>query len=204
MWSVWAIPAGLVLFVASCTGFIGPAADLVDPMSHCPVDAKNLEDLPFPVLVVKGDEAWVERPSNPHSAGPPPPGASYLIPLDRTREIERYLRDHDTVHRKSGWVLNVTSVSANRQNVELFLMGDGYWGGAYEATATTITPLYRKVAGPSFAIVFGSVALMMNVSAWAVVLGGAWLYRRRRYAAQLRHAPDGGRAIDSGIGSQPT
>ena len=184
----WVVP---VAFVTTCAGFIPPASQLVDPMTHSPVDQANLR-APFPVVVVNGAQVWVAMPEDPHNIPPPPSGASYLVPIERMRTIERYLRDHDTVHRKSGWVLRVKPLSADRQRIELFLMGDGYWGGAYEATSTTITPLYRKITGPGFAFVFGPLALLMNSVAWAIVGGGIWLFRRRRNAAQQPAAAAGG------------
>ena len=185
---VWAVPVALVLFLGSCVGFLRPAAKLADPMTHWPVDHQNLRG-PFPVVVVRENEAWVEQPNDPHSVPPPPPGASYLIPLDRVRDIERYLRDHDAVHKESDWFLNVTSLSPDRQKVELILLGDGYWGGVYEATATTVSPLYRKVTGPGFSFIVGCLAILMNVAAWVLVVAGTWLYRRKRYAAQQPRAP---------------
>ena len=171
----WVIP---VAFLASCAGFLPPAMQLADPLTHSPVDQVNLRG-PFPVVVVNGDQAWVAMPEDPHHVPPPPSGASYLVPLERTRSIERYLRDHDTEHHKSSWVLNVQALATDRQRIELFLMGDGYWGGAYEATKTTITPLYRKVTGPGFALI-APLALLMNSVAWAIVSGGVWWFKRRR------------------------
>jgi len=117
------------------------------------------------------------------------------VPLERTRSIERYLRDHDKEHRESSWVLNVRALAADRERIELFLLGGGYSGGVYEATASTIIPLYRNVTGPGFAFIFGSLALLMNSVAWAIVGGGVWWFKRRRQAAQQPAAPDGGRQV---------
>ena len=121
-------------------------------------------------------------PEDPHNVPPPPPGGSYLLPLERTRSIEQYLRDHDTEHREAGWVLRAEGLSADRQRIELFLLGDGYWGGVYEATSTTVTPLYRKITGPGFALIFGFLALMLNAVAWTIVGRAIRLLRRRRNA----------------------
>ncbi|HEV8700258.1 MAG TPA: hypothetical protein VGV60_03190 [Candidatus Polarisedimenticolia bacterium] len=184
----WVIP---VAFMTSCVGFIPPATRLADPMTRSPVDHENLRG-PFPVVVVNDEQAWVAMPENPHDVPPPPAGASYLVPLERTRSIERYLRDHDTVHRKSSWVLNVQALGVDRQRIELYLLGDGYWGGIYEATATTVTPLFRKVTGPGFAFIFGSLALLMNSVAWAIVASSFWWFKRRRQAAQQPAAAYGG------------
>jgi hypothetical protein len=163
-------------------------------MTHSPVNQENLRG-PFPVVVMNDDQAWVAMPEDPHDVPPPPSGASYLVPLERTRSIERYLRDHDTEHRDSSWVLNVQALAADRQRIELFLLGDGYWGGVYEATATTITPLYRKVTGPGFAFIFGPLALLMNSVVWVIVGGGAWWFKRRRRAAQQPAAAASGRQV---------
>lgn len=180
-------------FIASCVGFIPPAARLADPLTHRSVDQENLRG-PFPVVVVNGDQAWVAMPEDPHNVPPPPSGASYLVPLERMRSIEQYLRDHDTTQRDSSWVLRAKALSADRQRIELFLMGDGYWGGAYEATSTTVTPLYRKITGPGFAFIFGPLAFMLNSVAWAIVGGGIWLFRRGRNAA----TSSGGRLMRRG------
>lgn len=187
----WVIP---VAFMTSCIALIPPARRLADPMTHSPVNQENLRG-PFPVVVMNDDQAWVAMPEDPHDVPPPPSGASYLVPLERTRSIERYLRDHDTEHRDSSWVLNVQALAADRQRIELFLLGDGYWGGVYEATATTITPLYRKVTGPGFAFIFGPLALLMNSVVWVIVGGGAWWFKRRRRAAQQPAAAASGRQV---------
>ena len=91
----------------------------------------------------------------PRDVPPPPAGASFLIALDQVERVERQLREHDTVHRDSAWVLRVKQISPDRQKLELFLSGDGFQGGVYEATANTATAQYRKVTGPGFAFVFG-------------------------------------------------
>lgn len=145
----WLVP---VTFMTSCVGFLPPALKLVDPMTHSPVD-HNKPRGPFPVFVVNGNQASVAMVEDPHNVPPAPSGASYLVPFERRRSF-----DHDTVHRDSGWVLRVKGLAADRQRIELFLIGDGYWGGAYEATSTTITPLYRKTTGPAFALIFAPLA----------------------------------------------
>ena len=172
-----------VAFVSSCVCLIQPAARLADPMTHSPVDDDRSHS-PFPVVAVTGDGAWVNMVEDPHNVPPPPTGATYLIPLERARSIERYLREHDTVHRKSSWVLRVKALSSDRQRVELFLLGDGYWGGVYDATSTSITPQYRKIAGPGFGFVFGPLALLLNSALWGIAIAGVWAFRHRRSAAQ--------------------
>jgi len=165
-------------FVASCTCLLPVAARLVDPLTRRPV-MDGFEE-PFPILVVKGETAWVAMVEDPLKVPPPPPGATYLVPPGEERRVERYVREHDpaTPERDSGWVLQVTGKGAGRQQIELFLMGDGYWGGAYDATSTTVRPRYRKITGPGFALVFGSLATAMNLACWVSVVGGAWVFRR--------------------------
>jgi hypothetical protein len=51
----------------------------------------------------------------------------------------------------------------------LCLVNDGYFGSVYEATATTIRPMYRKITGPGFAFVFGGLALLMNTALWIAI-----------------------------------
>jgi hypothetical protein len=181
------VPVG---FLASCAALIPVATHLTDSMTLAPVD--QAYPFPFPILVVRGTEASVEEVDHPRDVPPPPPGASYLVPTGRVEAVERYLREHDTTHHKSSWVLRVASISSDRQRIELFLLGDGYWGGVYEATATSITPLYRRITGPGYALVFGPLALGLNVMLWGVFATGIWAIRRYRRAAQLLHAADGG------------
>ncbi|MCU1227650.1 MAG: hypothetical protein JWO97_534 [Acidobacteria bacterium] len=75
------------------------------------------------------------------------------------------------------WVLNVKRIGPERQRIELYWMNDGYRGGAYEATATSIAPLYRKLAGPLFAAVFGGLATLMSAALWLLI---GFLLRRLR------------------------
>ena len=179
-----------IAFLYSCTALLPVAAQLTDSMTHRPVDTTYSEH--FPILVVRGTEASVEETDNPHNVPPPPAGASYLVPAGQVKALERYLREHDTTRHDRAWVLRVTARSSERQRIELFLMGDGCWGGVYEATATSITPLYRKVAGPIYAMVFGPVALGLNMVLWGSLAASIWGIRRYRRAAQLPHAADGG------------
>jgi hypothetical protein len=151
---------------------------LADPLTHLPVTHVHFHE--FPVLVVAGNQAWVEQVEDPLNVPPPPPGASYLVPPGKAREIEQYLIDHDTRGVDSSWVLNVKTLSPDRQRIELYLWGDGYWGGVYEATATTVAPQYRKATGPGFAFIFGPLALLMNMAFWGTVFLSWRLLRRKK------------------------
>lgn len=194
----WIVPVALIAFMASCVPFLPLALRLADALTHRSVDLENFRRAPFPVVVVSGDQAWAVMSEDPRNIPLPPSGASYLVPLERARDIEQYLRDHDTAKRDSAWVLRVEALSADRQRIELFLMGDGYWGGVYEATSTTITPLYRKITGPGFAFIFGPLAILLNSVAWAIVGGGIWLFRRGRNAAQGHPADPPSKATAGG------
>jgi hypothetical protein len=158
-------------------------------MTHRPVVDSRFRE-PFPVLVVEGEKAWVSMAEEPYRIPPPPPGASYLVPPEKAPRLEQYLREHDTVHQQSSWVLRVKPVSAGQQRIELFLMGDGYWGGVYDATRDTATPRYRKITGPGFAFIFGPVALLLNGAAWGAGYLAVSLVRRRKHAAQQPHEAD--------------
>ena len=59
-------------------------------------------------------------------------------------------------------------------------MGDGFSGDVYEATETTVTPLYRKIAGPGLALISMSNAMVMNIALWSVVWAAVAAIRRRR------------------------
>lgn len=179
-----------VAFAGSCIGFLGPAAHLADPLTHRPLDGSFQE--PFPVLVVEGDKASVGMLQDPHRIPRPPNGASYLVPLGKERALERYVNEHERAKHDSGWVLNVKRPAPDRQRIELYLMGEGYWGGAYDATAETVTPQYRKITGPGFAFIVGAYSLVMNVILWGVAAIVVWLFARRNRAAQQAFAAGGG------------
>ena len=169
-----------IAFVGSSTVMLPKAFRIAEPMTHTPIDEF---DGPFPILVVSGNEASVVMSETPYEIPLPPAGASYLVPIDRVDEIERYIRAHDTTLGDSAWVLDVKQLSADRQRIELYRMGDGFWGGVYEAMPEAIVPQYRKVAGPGFAFVFGPLSMAMNAALWGlgflVFLAVRW-YRRAR------------------------
>jgi hypothetical protein len=75
------------------------------------------------------------------------------VPEGKERDIEQYLNVHQPPAGDSGWVLRVERLAPDRQRIELFLMGDGYFGGAYDATQHAVTPHYRKLTGPGFAFI---------------------------------------------------
>ena len=172
----------LLLLCATCVLMIPVATRLADPITRRPLDAFRE---PFPLLVLSGGAAHVEMMSTtaPVSAVP---GSTHLVPRGQERALEQYLLKHDSrpvAH--PGWVLRVEEVAAGRQRIELFRVDDGMWGGVYEATAATATPVSRKVTGPGFALVFGPLACALAVAANAPLWGVAWyaIGRQRSGAA---------------------
>lgn len=170
-----------VLFLVSCTGMTPVAAWLTESMTVRPLHP--YDSARFPVALVFEDDArirWLGKPNEP--PGPPPENASFLVPEGKAAEVVRHLRGHEDPKMDGGWMLEVKPLSAERQRIELYWMADGYRGGIYEATATTVTPLFRKVTGPGYAFVLGPVALALNGALWgAAHLAWRW-YRRRRAA----------------------
>jgi hypothetical protein len=179
-----------VSFTGSCIGLLGPAARLAEPVTRVPLDGSFQE--PFPVLVVEGEKASVSMMQDPHRIPRPPNGASHLVPVGKERALERYVNEHERAKHDSGWVLNVKRLAPDRQRIELYLMGDGYWGGAYDATPETVTPQYRKITGPGFAFIVGAYSLVMNVILWGSAVLVVWLFARRNRVAQQAFAAGGG------------
>ena len=161
-----------LLFLGSCAGMVPVSMRLLDPMTRSPIGDFAM---PFPVAVVASERASVKMVRSANGFADPGDGQSYLIPDGQDGAIERQLRERDPLgNRHATWVLRVGRLSASRQRIELYRFGDGFWGGVYEATATQITPLYRKVTGPGFAFVFGPLALGLNLGLWGML----WLIRR--------------------------
>jgi hypothetical protein len=170
---VWILP---LAFLGSCVGLLEPARRLADPMTHKPVDDRSSG--PFPVLVVSADTAKVNMVENPGDIPPPPSGTSYLVPPEKASYFERYIREHDAPLTDSNWVLRVFPLSSDHQRIELFLMGDGYRGGVYDATSKSVTPLFRKTTGPGFALIVGPLAFLLNCVVWGLVGGVVWSVKR--------------------------
>ena len=175
-----AIVFGLVLpvaFIGGCFALLLPAGRLADPMTHLRVE--DLPGQPFPVLIVQGDHARVLMVEDLQNIPPLPDGATYLVPAGKEATFQQQLYEQSPRDRDVAWVLQVKRSAPNRQRIELYLIGDGYWGGGYEATGSTITPLYRKLTGPGFAFIFGGLAVATNLGLWGA---GAWVFRavRRR------------------------
>jgi hypothetical protein len=167
---------GCLAFVGSCTGLMFPAFPLAEPTTHRPVDLGS-PPIEFPILVVEGDTPRVLQLEDPHKIPALPPGATYLVPEGKEAAFQQYFNDRFDRARDVGWVLKVRRTGPDRQRIELFLMGDGFWGGVYDATPTTVTPLYRKLADPGFAFVVMGLAMLLNLAIWGI---GALIYARVR------------------------
>jgi hypothetical protein len=156
-----------LLFLGSCAALVPVGMTIADPMTHIRVDSL---DRPFPVLVMTGDVPRVRPIDDLRRVPKLPSGSTYLIPAGQEDVIETQLNEHLPPHAEGGWVLRVRRLAPQRQHIELYWMNDGYSGGAYEATASSFLPRYRKMTGPGFAFVFGGIASLINLVMWTVVL----------------------------------
>jgi hypothetical protein len=187
------VVAGLpLLFLGSCVSLTPVSMRLAAPMTHSPLSAPPAE---FPVLVVTGERVHIERIDDVSQPPVAKPGSTYLVPLAKVREFQQQLQE--PAHRVTddgGWVLRVEELAPNRQRIDLVWMADGFRGGVYDATPTTITPLYEKLTGPGFAFVSMPIALALNTLLWLPVwLVLLWRRRRRRQRhAQYRHQASAG------------
>lgn len=168
----------LLAFVASCSALVPVGIRIADPMTHRPV--VDLPERPFPVVLVTGNTAHLLRLRDLRQIPEAPAGSSYLIPSGMDKAIEKQLNEQLSKHVEGGWVLRVRRLTPERQHIEFFWMNDGYSGGAYEATSSSITPRYRMTTGPGFAFVFGGVALLINIALWSIVAPTIWWWRHRK------------------------
>jgi hypothetical protein len=132
---------------------------------------------PFPVLVMSERGPKVIPIHDLRVIPPLSRGETYLVPPEKIHEVSQYLAQQRGQLRDGRWELVVRSVATNRQDIELYWVSDGYSGGGYEATESTITPKYRKITGPGFGIICAGMAILMNVLLWspAALL---WLFKR--------------------------
>lgn len=153
---------------------VRPAMRIEDARTNVPLDA--LPGGAFPLLIVRASGAHVSFLQGLARIPPLPRGATYLVPATRERAIANGLAAHDLV-------LRVKRIDERRQHIELYRMRDGYYGGAYEARASSVRPLYRKITGPGFAFVAGRTALLLNLALWALLAAAVWAVGRLRGAA---------------------
>jgi hypothetical protein len=152
-----------------------PATKILEPSTHVPIDMKWARR--FPIVVMEGDAPRVYFAEYPRQMPPLPPRSSYLIPAGADRAVQDRLNEQREPGSEGVWVLHITRVDAGRQRIELYWMNDGFSGGGYEATASSITPLYRKITGPGFMIWAVEVAAIATTVIGAVL---ALLIRRFR------------------------
>jgi len=105
---------------------------------------------------------------------------SFLIPPERREWVLQQLRRHPTPTAGASWHLLVRTIDANTQEIELELLGDGFYGVVYRATSDTIVPVKIRDAGPGFAFVILGIDLAgaILVSSFAL-LTIRWLRIRR-------------------------
>lgn len=164
-----------LLFVGSCSALVPLAFTLADPLTN--VSLGSIPGMRFPVVVVAGERANVQFLAHLRRVPAPPAGWSYLVPRGRERAIQQAINAARPPGTEGMWILRVRHLTPERQRIELFWMDDGYAGGAYEATRTSVRPLHQKMTGPGFAIVCGGIALLLDSASWWTVLA---LVRRRR------------------------
>ena len=168
-----------IAFVGSCFALTLPAMRLADPLTRHPVETRSPER--FPILIMSGDNARVLMLEDPSKVPPLPEGATYLVPDGKEETVRRAINNQWQKGFDSSWVLEVERHGSDRQHIRLYLIGDGYWGGAYDATASNITLRYRKSTGPGFAFIAAGIALLVNAALWglAMQISQRWKASRR-------------------------
>ena len=177
-----AVSLAVPLYIATVVAVLPLAVRIAAPLTH--ESLARTEAIPFPVLVMHGANPRVELRGDTRSRDLLGAGESFLVPRGRTSHVAASLQKADG----RDWVLNVSSLANDRQRIELFVMDDGWWGGAYEATAKGITPLYIMSTGPGFAFVFGPLSILMAAVLWA----GAFLAFRRLSRSRTNRQRSGG------------
>lgn len=145
-------------------------------MTNVPI--RVVPSMRFPVVVMTGSSARVQFLDDLHRIPALPATSTYLIASPSSAETQ--LNAQRPPEAEGIWVLKVRPIAPGRQKIELYSMNDGYRGGAYEATRTTMRPLYYKITGPGFAFVFGGIALLFDVVVWWAVLVGIRAMRQSR------------------------
>lgn len=171
-----------LLFLGTCCGFVPLGSKIADPTTNRPL--AFLPEARFPILVMRGGEPHVALVNDVRRIPPLPPGSSYLVPAGREKAIEAAITAQAPRDWDGSWKLRVKPLTPQRQRIELFRIHDGYRGGAYDATTTSVTPRYRKFTGPGFALVAGEVAFVVNAAAWLL----AFLIVRVALAINRRRA----------------
>lgn len=171
-----------LLFVATCTPLLKPAAQMTDSYTHVPIDREPQRT--FPLVVMTRNMPHLVMAETAHQIPPLPAGSSYLIPIGADRAIQDRLNEQ-IPNRDGGWKLDVERITPGHQRIELYWLNDGYSGGAYDATATSITPLYWKITGPGYAFIFGGPAMLMTAALWLMVALLIYLLRQIQGSSPL-------------------
>jgi hypothetical protein len=154
--------------------WIPVGARLTDDMTNLPLSMDR--DRQLPIVLVKGQRAFVQLHRDPYHVPAPPEGWTYLIAPARAEEVEAQIRRQQDPKADGGWRLRVQPLEGQKQHIELNWVDDGYSGAVYEATATSVRPLYWKSTGPGYAFIFGGVAFLLNVLSWSPVVLVLWIY----------------------------
>ena len=150
---------------------------IADPLTHVPL--ASLPDAPFPILLVDKGVPRIVILDDGHNLPPLKAGQTYLVAQGEAERIEDQLQQRQP-SRSGGWELRVEQQTADRQRIELYFVDDGYSGGAYDDTATRITPKYRKRTGPGFAFIASAVAFAMSAALWLPIAFYLRLRSRKR------------------------
>ncbi len=156
-----------LLLLASFVGLFPLSVWIADPLAtrrfDPSVDAR--------ILLIWPDHIELRPASTISKVSPRPPNAEYsfFVPSERQEFVRNSLRNypHPT---PANWVIHVRSLGPEKQRIQLELLGDGYYGIVYEATADGINPVGTRLAGPGFAFVVLGIHLVCWGSLWAAVL----------------------------------
>ena len=164
-----------LFFAVTVAASIPLGVRIAEPLTHLPPTWKDGRG--FPVLVLRGNTVRIAYLRDSSNSATLRPGETYLVPLSQQAAIAKQLFETDG----RSWVLNVSSHSPTSQRVELFILNDGYWGGGYLATSTAVDPLYWKITGPGFTMIFGGIAVAIAAGLW-VVSGAGFKWATRALA----------------------
>jgi len=107
---------------------------------------------------------------------------SFLVRPERRTWVVKQLSSYPTPTQSASWHLSVRSIDANTQEIELELLGDGFYGIVYRATTDTIVLSKLREAGPGFAFV------VLGIDVTAAILVGSFALLTMR-CLRTRTAP---------------
>jgi len=164
----------ILLFVGSLIGLLPLALRLANPFATFPWNP----DTDARILLLFPDRIELRPTHGLQEFSPRPPTAEYtfLIPRDRQEWVTEQLRSYPTPTDRASWHLAVKSLASDNQDIQLELVGDGFYGAVYEATRDSVVPIKTRLAGPGFAFIVGGIDL-----AGSVLLLLAFLLTRRLF-----------------------